>query len=162
MRTAHRSSLPQSLRLPRRHFLQTVTGLVAGALGAGLARADELLPNKNPRAISGDTVEPDWEQRFTITVGPKKADLVGTTDRVLQAAVDYVARKGGGTVHLQPGTYRLRNSVYLQSNVRLIGSGPDSVLFKEPSVTTRLIVDGDHWDQEVTLADPKGFQVGDG
>jgi nitrous oxidase accessory protein NosD len=36
------------------------------------------------------------------------------------------------------------------------------VLVKEPSVTTRLLVDGDHWDQEVTLADPKGFQIGDG
>ena len=36
------------------------------------------------------------------------------------------------------------------------------MLFKEPSATTKLIVDGDHWDQEVTLADPKGFQVGDG
>jgi nitrous oxidase accessory protein NosD len=162
MRTIHRSSLQQSSRLPRRHFLQTVTGLVAGALDAGFARADELPPNTNPRTIFGDTVEPDWEQRVTITVDPTKADLVGTTDRVIQAAIDYVAQKGGGTVQVQPGTYRLRNSVFLRSNVRLIGSGPDSVLFKEPSVTTRLIVDGDHWDQEVTLADPKGFQVGDG
>lgn len=32
-----------------------------------------------------------------------------------------------------PGTYRLRNSVFLQSNVRLLGSGRDTVLFKEPS-----------------------------
>src|SRR5207253_6986525 len=61
-----------------------------------------------------------------------------------------------------PGTYRLRNSIFLQSNVRIVGSGEDSVLFKEPSVTTRLTVDGDHWHQEVTLADPNGFQVGDG
>ena len=116
----------------------------------------------NPRAISGDSVEPDWRQRLTITVGPKKADLVGATDRVIQAAVDYVTRLGGGTVRILPGTYRMRNSVFLQSRVRLLGSGTDSVLVKEPSATTRLIVDGDHWDQEVTLADPKGFQVGDG
>src|SRR5262249_32881665 len=27
---------------------------------------------------------------------------------------------------------------------------------------TNLSLDGDHWDQEVTLADAKGFQVGDG
>ena len=127
-----------------------------------LARADDLPKNTNPRAIFGDSVEPDWDQRLTITVGPKKADLVGATDRVIQAAVDYVARRGGGTVRVLPGTYRLRNSIFLQSKVRLLGSGTDSVLFKEPSVTTKLIVDGDHWDQEVTLADPKGFQVGDG
>src|SRR5204863_985087 len=92
----------------------------------------------------------------------EKADLVGTTDRVIQAAVDYVARRGGGTVRVLPGTYRLRNSIFLQSKVRILGSGADSVLFKEPSVTTKLIVDGDHWDQEITLADAKGFQVGDG
>src|SRR5207245_3578303 len=48
------------------------------------------------------------------------------------------------------------------ARVRLIGSGTESVLFKEPSVSTRLVVDGDHWDQEITLAEPKGFQVGDG
>src|SRR5256712_4712312 len=149
-------------RFHRRQFLRTVSGLVAGALGASRIRADELPKNTSPRAIFGDSVEPDWDQRVTITVGPKKADLVGTTDRVIQAAVDYVARRGGGTVHVLPGTYRLRNSIFLQSKVRILGSGEDSVLFKEPSVTTQLIVDGDHWDQEITLADPKGFQVGDG
>ena len=149
-------------RFQRRHFLQTACGLAAGAFGAMLARADDLPKNTNPRAIFGDTVEPDWKQRLTITVGPNKADLVGATDRVIQAAVDYVARKGGGTVRVLPGTYRLRNSIFLQSKVRILGSGTDSVVFKEPSVTTKLIVDGDHWDQEVTLADPEGFQVGDG
>ncbi len=146
----------------RRQFLRAVSGLAAGALGAALVLADELPKNMNPRAISGDSVEPDWLERLTITVGPRKADLVGTTDRVIQAAVDYVARLGGGTVRVLPGTYRMRNSVFLQSRVRLLGSGTDSVLVKEPSVTTKLIVDGDHWDQEVTLADPKGFQVGGG
>src|SRR5216117_624535 len=149
-------------RFQRRQFLGTVSALVAGAFGANLVRADELPRNTNPRAIFGDSVEPDWNQGLTVTVGPKKADLVGSTDRVIQAAVDYVARRGGGTVRVLPGTYRLRNSIFLESKVRLLGSGEDSVLLKEPSVTTKLIVDGDHWDQEVTLADPKGFQVGDG
>src|SRR5438552_10927058 len=149
-------------RIRRRQFLQTVTGLAASAFAARLARADDLPQNTNPRAIFGDSAEPEWKQRLTMTVGPKQGDLVGTTDRVIQAAVDYVARRGGGTVRVLPGTYRLRNSIFLQSKVRILGSGADSVLFKEPSATTKLIVDGDHWDQEVTLADPKGFQVGDG
>src|SRR6266567_9281056 len=116
-------------RFQRREFLRTVSGLVAGAVGANLVRTDELPKNTNPRAIFGDPVEPDWNQRVTITVGPKKADLVGTTDRVIQAAVDYVARLGGGTVRVQPGTYQLRNSIFLQSKIRLLGSGADSVLF---------------------------------
>src|SRR5262245_1061470 len=149
-------------RFHRRKFLRTVSGLATGALGAMLARAEDLPRNTRPRAIFGDSAEPAWDQQLTITFGPEKADLVGTTDRAIQAAVDYLGRRGGGTVRLLPGTYRLRNSIFLQSKVRLLGSGTDSVLFKEPSVTTRIKVDGDHWDQEVTLADPRGFQVGDG
>ena len=90
-------------RLQRRQFLQTLSGLVSGAFGVMLARAEDLPKNTNPRAIFGDPVEPDWDQRTTITVGPTKADLIGTTDRVLQAAVDYVARRGGGTVRVLPG-----------------------------------------------------------
>src|SRR5438093_11574545 len=95
-------------RMQRRQFLQTAGGLAAGAMGMLSTRADELPKNANPRAVFGDTVEPDWEQRMAITVGPEKADLVGTTDKVLQAAVDYVARRGGGTVRVLPGTYRPR------------------------------------------------------
>ena len=78
---------------------------------------------------------------MTITIGPKNADLVGTTDRVIQAAVDYVARRGGGTVRVLPGTYRQRNSVFLQSNVAS-GKRGDSVLFRALG-PTKLIVDGD-------------------
>src|SRR5438105_1962099 len=151
-----------NLILPRRNFLQSLTGLAACALCSPLARAGDLPANANPHAISGDAVEPDWSQTITVTVGPKDADIVGVTDRAIQAAVDYVARFGGGTVRLLPGIYRLRNSIFLRSKLRLIGSGEDSVLIKEPTVISRLAVDGDHWDQEVTLADPAGFQVGDG
>jgi hypothetical protein len=116
-----------------------------------------------PRATSGDTVvEPDWSQRLTITVGPARADLVGTSDKVIQAGVDYVARLGGGTVQILPGVYRLRNAVYLHSRVRLLGAGAETVLVKEPSVKTRLAADSDWYDQEITLEDATGFQVGDG
>ena len=144
--------------LHRRHFLQTAAALAA----AGLARADDRPPVTKPRATSGDSVEPDWEQKMTVTVGPQKADLVGADDKVLQAAVDYVTRLGGGTVRLLPGTYRLRNAVYLQSRVRILGSGLDSVVIKEPSQTSKLVADSDWYDQEITLADAKGFRVGDG
>ncbi len=153
---------PFPLGIRRRQFLRTAGCLAFGVLGARFAWAGETPRNTNPRAISGDPVEPDWRQRLTITVGPGKSDFVGTTDRVIQAAIDYVARLGGGTVRILPGTYRLRNSVFLQPHVRIQGSGADTVLCKESSTATKLTVDGDHWDQEVTLADPSGFQVGDG
>jgi hypothetical protein len=115
------------------------------------------------RATVGDSVEePAWEQRLILTVGPTTADIVGTSEKAIQAAVDYVARFGGGTVKILPGTYRLRNAVYLQSKVRLLGSGPETVLLKEPSVTTKLAANSDWYDQEITLTDPTGFEIGDG
>jgi hypothetical protein len=56
----------------------------------------------------------------------------------------------------------MRDSVFLRSRVRILGSATDSVLFKEPSATSRLIVDGEHWRQDVALADPGGFRLGYG
>lgn len=129
---------------------------------AGKTWSDDLPANNHPRAILGDVVEPHWSDRVTVTVGPRQADMIGETERVIQAAVDYVDRQGGGTVHLQPGEYRLRNSVFLRSNIRLLGSGSESVLKKEPALSSKLEVDGDHWDQEITLADPGDLRVGDG
>jgi hypothetical protein len=133
-----------------------------GSLGTATLRADDLPPVTNPRATSGDAIEPKWDERLTITVGPKKADLVGSDEKVLQAAVDYMARMGGGTVQVLPGTFRLRNAVYMQSRVRILGSGAESVLIKEPSVKTLLAADSDWYDQEITLADSAGFRIGDG
>jgi hypothetical protein len=146
----------------RRRFLWTTTGLVAAAAGTPRARAEDTPPAASPRATSGDVREPRWEERLTVTVGPRDADLVGKDDKLLQAAVDYVARLGGGNVRILPGTYRLRNAVYLPSRIRLLGSGSDTVLCKEASRTSKLAADSDWYDQEITLADASGFHVGDG
>ena len=138
------------------------TGWTAAAGAAGPSRGG--LPRvTRPRATSGDTAhEPNWDEKLTITVGPKKADLVGSSDKVLQAAVDYVSRFGGGTVQVLPGTYTLRNSVYLRTGIRILGSGADSVLTKGASHSVALADDSDWYDQEVTVASAKGLQVGDG
>jgi hypothetical protein len=149
--------------LDRRGLLKLSAGLfVAGTLPPAI-RAEDRPAVVNPRATSGDAVaEPDWEERLTITVGPKDAQIVGASEKALQAAVDAAARFGGGTVRILPGTYRLRNAVYLASNVRILGSGEESILVKEPSVKSKLAADSDWFDQEITLADAKGFAIGDG
>ena len=117
----------------------------------------------DPRATDGDSrFEPDWSERLTLRVGQDRGDLIGRDDKVLQAAVDYVARLGGGTVQVLPGTYVLRNAVSIPSHVRLLGSGPDSILTKIGSVNTPLAEDSDWYDQEITLVDRESFQVGDG
>jgi hypothetical protein len=153
----------RSRTLSRRHVLLGSLAAAGTALAGSHLWAADRPEVTQPRATSGDDqVEPDWSERVTITVGPKEADLVGTNEKVLQAAVDYVARLGGGTVKVLPGTYKLRNSVFLASKVRLVGSGLDSVLIKEPSHVAKLVEDSDWFDQEITLADGKAFRVGDG
>ena len=148
----------KTLYSSRRSFLA-----LSGLGLAGVAMAQSRPPVTKPKATSGDQVaEPDWEKRLSITVGPKQADLVGSNEKVLQAAVDYMAAMGGGTVKVLPGEYRLRNAVHLRSNVRLLGNGKDTVLKKEPSVSVKLADDSDWYDQEITLGDGKGFAVGDG
>ncbi|MEZ6061729.1 MAG: right-handed parallel beta-helix repeat-containing protein [Planctomycetaceae bacterium] len=147
----------------RRRFLANCTALVAASAGSPRLFADGRPPVTNPRATDGDNrFEPNWDERLTITVGEKSGDLVGSDDKVLQAAVDYVARFGGGTVRILPGTYTLRSAVVLPSKIRLIGSGADSVLTKIASDTVELADDSDWYDQEITLRDAKDFRVGDG
>jgi hypothetical protein len=159
-RTNMRETGPLLLR--RRGFLGAAVAILSSRAWADEPPAAGSPPRSAARALSGDPIEPDWAERLTVTVGPKGADLTGADNKVIQAAVDYVARLGGGTVRVLPGTFRLRNSVYLPSRVRLVGSGGDSVLLKEPSVTTRLRANADWYDQEVTLEDARGFKVGDG
>ena len=116
-----------------------------------------------PRQTSGDkAAQPAWEETLTVTVGNESADIVGSDQRAIQAAVDHVARLGGGTVHVKAGTFRLRNAIHLQSGVHLRGDGAKTLLIKEPSATTPLELDSDWYDQEITLKDASAFRVGDG
>lgn len=150
-------------QLSRRSFLGTATAVCCAGVSAHPALAGQPPVVRNPRATDGDDrFEPNWSERLELTVGPKSGDLVGTTDRVLQAAVDYVARLGGGTVRLLPGVFTLRNAVSLPSRLRLIGSGPETIITRTASQTVPLSTDSDWYDQEITLKSSAGFQVGDG
>ncbi|HET9177660.1 MAG TPA: right-handed parallel beta-helix repeat-containing protein [Terriglobia bacterium] len=151
---------PDRLGFTRRGFIGAAATLAGSAFAVpGVAsEQDGTMPAAAPSTAAG---EPRWDA-LSVTVGPQKADLVGASEKVIQAAVDYIAGWGGGTVHILPGTYRMRNSVSLRSGVRILGSGQDSVLIKEPEVKTKLAEDSTSWQQEVVLADPSGFEVGDG
>lgn len=144
----------------RRSFLAATAAAIGGINGLS---ADDRPTPTGVRATDGDEQSgPLWDTRLTLTVGNKSGDLTGNSDRVLQAAVDYVSRLGGGTVKVLPGTFTLRNAVHLPSGLRLIGSGPETVITRGPSETIRLSADSDWYDQEVTLDKTGDFQVGDG
>lgn len=149
-------------RINRRSFLgggMSVWGMASLAWAADQAG----LPVTRTRATQGDEQhQPRWDDTLTVTVGRDKADLVGRDDRAIQAALDYVARLGGGTVQILPGTYTLRNAIHLPSQIRLLGSGPETILTKGPSHRVSLVADSDWYDQEITLPAGHGFQIGDG
>ena len=154
------SKAPRSLILSRR----TLLGSAAALMGASFLRADDGRPAAtNPRATDGDErFEPNWDEQFTFTVSPEMALAAGSADRAIQAACDYVTRLGGGTVQLTPGTFTLRNSVWLPSKLRLRGSGAETIVTKIASETIKLSEDSDWYDLEVTLGEAGHFQVGDG
>ncbi|MBU4271309.1 MAG: right-handed parallel beta-helix repeat-containing protein [Planctomycetes bacterium] len=100
--------------------------------------------------------------RMTLTVGQDEGDLQGKDDKIIQAAVDYVFRLGGGAVRVLPGTYTMRNAVFLRPGVTLRGAGLDTVLKKTPCVSSRGIRDADWYEYGIQVADPKGFVPGCG
>jgi len=101
-------------------------------------------------------------RHITLTVGQEEGDLQGRDDKVIQAAVDYVYRLGGGTVHVLPGTYTMRNAVHLRPGITLRGSGEETVLKKGPSVTTALVRETDWFEFAVQVENPTGFTPGCG
>ncbi|MGB9597935.1 MAG: right-handed parallel beta-helix repeat-containing protein [Candidatus Poribacteria bacterium] len=100
--------------------------------------------------------------KITITVGQEKADIVGSDNRAIQSAIDYVAGLGGGTVIILAGTYLMKDSLHLRSNITLMGQGDKTVLRKSNGFKSALATDGDYGQEEITPADTSGFEVGIG
>jgi polygalacturonase len=100
--------------------------------------------------------------RAEIRVGTDDGEVRGADHRALQAAVDYVAGLGGGTVHVGPGRYLMRNALKLRDNVHVVGVPGRTVLVACDGFTSPLAADGDCNERQITVADPAGFRVGDG
>ncbi len=98
----------------------------------------------------------------TITVGQSNATLIGTDHRTLQAAVDYIAGLGGGVVKIGPGEYLMRDSLHLRPHVAVVGEPGKTILRKATGVKVPLALDGDFGEEQVTLTEIRGFEVGDG
>lgn len=70
-------------------------------------------------------------KNVTLTVGNKSGDIIGDTNIAIQAAVDYVAALGGGTVRVLEGGYLMYDSVRLKSGVSLTGDGVGRTVLKK-------------------------------
>jgi parallel beta-helix repeat protein len=102
------------------------------------------------------------KDRPKITVGLRSADIIGSDNRALQAAVDYVAGLGGGTVEIGPGEFIMRDSLHLRSFVTVRGTPEKTILRKAKGTVSPLGVDGDYGEEQITVTSTDGFKVGDG
>jgi len=117
-------------------------------------RADE---QQLPRAMHSKMSE-----RPVITVGKKDADIIGHDNRALQAAVDCVAALGGGTVKIGPGDYLMHDSLHLRSHVTVQGTPDKTILRKAKAAVSPLALDGDYGEEQISLVNPTGFEIGHG
>ena len=102
------------------------------------------------------------KERPTISVGPSDADIIGSDNRALQAAVEYVAGLGGGEVEVRAGEFVMHDSLHLRSNVTVRGKKGGTILRKAKGALSALAMDGDYGEEQVTLSNPEGFKVGYG
>jgi len=101
-------------------------------------------------------------QLARVTVGHKDTDLIGSDNRVLQAAVDYIGGLGGGTVEIGEGEYLMRDSLHLRPNVTVRGVKGKTILRKAAGAVSPLAIDGDFGEEQITVQDPNGFASGCG
>ena len=132
---------------------------------AGVVTAAEMEKDFSPRPQEQQlptAMHSQMKQLPVITVGREGADLVGGDNRALQAAVDYIAGLGGGTVEIGEGEYVMYDSLHLRANVTVRGKKDRTVLRKAAGVVSTLALDGDFGEQQITVRDPAGFAPGYG
>lgn len=132
-------------------------GLASGAEATGADLAPAVQEQQVPRAMHSK-----MKDLPTISVGLKDAVIVGGDNRALQAAVDYIAGLGGGTVEIRAGEYVMYDSLHLRSSVTVRGEKGKTILRKAKGICAKLALDGDYGEEQITVADPKGFEVGYG
>ena len=100
-----------------------IAGLGVG-LTATLASEEDFSPKPDQRQLPL-AMHSAMQELPRITVGRENADLVGTDNRVLQAAVDYIAGLGGGVHRFRGGIGRSGSGLDLRRGV-------DQGLFRQP------------------------------
>ena len=131
--------------------------LLALALFVGSASAVDPALNQLPKKM-----HVEMKEKARLRVGVKEGDMIGSDNRALQAAVDFVAGLGGGVVEIGPGEYLMRDSLHLRSHVTVKGAGEKTVLRKAKGYSAALKLDGDYGEEQFTIEDAAGFEVGDG
>ncbi len=147
--------------------MNAIVSRTALVVAAVLGMAASLMPGQDFSPPSEESQLPramhaQMNDLPRITVGRENADIIGRDNRALQAAVDYIAGLGGGTVEIGAGEFLMHDSLHLRSFVTVRGKKDKTVLRKADGHFSRLAIDGDYGEEQITLADPTGFAVGQG
>jgi len=134
---------------------------VAASISSGGETEADFSPKPEEQQLP-EAMHSQMKELPLITVGRENADLTGEDNRVLQAAVDYIAGLGGGVVEIAAGRYTMHDSLHLRSNVTVRGIEGQTILHKANGVESPLALDGDFGEQQITAANPAGFEVGCG
>lgn len=152
-----------------------ITSIVAFAAFTGQISAKSVSDNKpvtdsnNQKFVTvpndladGDLITTPKAVKQTITVGGADSDVSGFTSAAIQIAVDALKLRGGGTVELKPGTYKISAPIRLASNISLTGAGDSTILRKVDGYHSLVAVDADYGMLKVTVQDAHGFSPGMG
>jgi parallel beta-helix repeat protein len=88
------------------------------------------------------------------------ADVVGNDNVALQKAMGML--KPGDTLQIGPGTYEMRNSLFVPSAVTVRGTGGKTILMKSRGVESILTDDADYGEDILRVAEPEKFRPGMG
>jgi nitrous oxidase accessory protein NosD len=103
-------------------------------------------------------VDPKVQDRV-ITVGGAGSSIEGYSNESIQLAIDALS-PGAGTVKLSKGVFAIKAPVRISSNIKLVGSGPETVLRRIDGYHSNFIIDADYGELKLTVADASGFSVG--
>ncbi|HZR20670.1 MAG TPA: right-handed parallel beta-helix repeat-containing protein [Verrucomicrobiae bacterium] len=144
-----------------RYFFLAVAVFFPLSLRASAAADAQLSPPADEQQLP-HAMHSRMTELPTISVGPAEADIIGSDNRALQAAVDYIAGLGGGTVQVRAGEFVMRDSLHLRPYVTVRGTSGQTVLRKAKASVSALAMDGDYGEEQVTVQNPAGFEVGYG
>lgn len=102
------------------------------------------------------------KEKVCLRVGDDTSDIKGFTNTHIQCAVDRVAFLGGGTVELSKGTFIIKDSIHLRSQVLLCGQGEKTVLKKNEMKTAKVISRMGFGHFDIIVDTPEIFEYGDG
>jgi parallel beta-helix repeat protein len=86
------------------------------------------------------------------TIAPPANAIVVAPGSSIQTALDACANKGGWVI-LAKGVHQINAALHIPSGVTLSGQGNESILFLDPKVSDKVIVNADNEMHDVTLRD---------